>query len=302
MGSHLCERLLSEGHHVVAMDNLKTGSLENIRTLLHEPKFHFIEQNVSSYIHYPDPLDAVMHFASPASPVDYMNEPVHTLKAGSLGSHNALGLAKAKGARFMLASTSEVYGDPEVSPQDETYWGRVNPIGPRSVYDEAKRFAEAITTAYRRYEGVDASIIRIFNTYGPCMRLNDGRVVPNFINQALQGQPMTIYGDGRQTRSFCFVSDLVDGIVRMLWSGDQGPVNLGNPDEFTILEFAQVVQEVMGIKSQYVYLPLPEDDPKQRRPDITKARNLLGWEPKVKLREGLQKTVAYFKTVVSVSN
>ena len=296
VGSHLCDRLLADGHHVVAMDNLITGALANIQHLQAHPHFRFIKHNVSEYITYNEPLDAVMHFASPASPVDYLNEPVHTLKVGSLGTLNALGLAKAKGARFMIASTSEVYGDPEVSPQREDYWGHVNPIGPRSVYDEAKRFAEAITMAYRRTHNVNTVIIRIFNTYGPRMRLNDGRVVPNFIDQGLHGQPLTIYGDGKQTRSFCYVSDLVDGIVRLLWTQELGPVNLGNPNEFTMLQLADVLQTVLEKKLTLSYKPLPVDDPKQRKPDIGKARGLLGWEPKIELAEGLERTIAYFRS------
>ena len=296
IGSHLCERFLAEGDDVICMDNFLTGSPDNIAHLLKNPKFTFIQQDVTNYVYVSGPVDAILHFASPASPVDYLEKPIQTLKVGSLGTHKALGLAKAKGARLLLASTSECYGDPLVHPQNEDYWGNVNPIGPRGVYDEAKRFAEAMTMAYHRFHGVQTRIVRIFNTHGPRMRLNDGRVVPNFIAQALRGEPMTVYGDGSQTRSFCYASDLVEGIVRLLRSDyDKGPVNLGNPVEVTILQFAERIKALTGSKSEIVFRPLPEDDPKVRQPDITRARQLLGWEPKIGLDEGLQKTIDYFK-------
>ena len=295
LGSHLCDRLLAEGHNVIAMDNLITGSTDNIAHLAGNSRFQFIEQDVTQYIYLKGPLDAILHFASPASPVDYLELPIQTLKVGSLGTHNALGVAKAKGARILLASTSEVYGDPQVHPQNESYWGHVNTVGPRGVYDEAKRFAEAITMAYHRYHGVQTRIVRIFNTYGPRMRLNDGRVVPNFVKQALEGKPLSVYGDGSQTRSFCYCSDLVDGIYRLLLSDEVEPTNIGNPAEMTILQFAQVINELTGNKAGIIYKPLPQDDPKQRQPDITKARRILGWEPKVGLYEGMQKTIDYFK-------
>ena len=299
LGSHLCDRFLSEGHTVIAMDNLITGNTANIEHLAGHPDFLFIKHDVTNYIYVEGPLDAVLHFASPASPIDYLELPIQTLKVGALGTHKALGLAKAKGARFLLASTSEAYGDPLVHPQREDYWGNVNPIGPRGVYDEAKRFAEAMTMAYHRYHGVETRIVRIFNTYGPRMRLGDGRVVPNFIAQALTGQPLTVYGDGSQTRSFCYVSDLIEGIYRLLHSDEVEPVNLGNPHEMTILEFARKIVEVSGSSSEITFVQ-PEDertqdDPKRRRPDIGKAKRILGWEPKVPLEEGLKKTIAYFK-------
>lgn len=299
LGSHLCERLLGEGHTVLAMDNLITGSVENVAHLMEREQFVFIKHNVINYIHVQGPLDGVLHFASPASPNDYLEHPIHTLKVGSLGTLNAIGLAKAKSARFLLASTSEVYGDPEVNPQPESYWGNVNPIGPRGVYDEAKRFAEAMTMAYQRYHGLETRIARIFNTYGPRMRLNDGRVVPNFLRQALTGAPLTVYGDGQQTRSFQYFSDLIEGIYRLLLSDEALPVNLGNPAEMTILDFAETVLKVTGSASSITYVQPTDhrttDDPKVRRPDISKARTVLGWEPQVGLEEGLAMTVAYFR-------
>jgi dTDP-glucose 4,6-dehydratase len=295
IGSHLCDRFLAEGHEVVCLDNLLTGSTDNIAHLAGNRKFSFIQHDVTNYIFVEGKIDAILHFASPASPVDYQNFPIQTLKVGSLGTHKALGLAKEKKARFLLASTSEVYGDPLTHPQREDYWGNVNPIGPRGVYDEAKRFAEAMTMAYHRYHGVDTRIARIFNTYGPRMRLNDGRVVPNFICQALRGKDLTVYGDGSQTRSFCYIDDLVEGIVRLLLSSETEPVNLGNPGEFTILEFARVILEVTGAKSRTVHKPLPVDDPQVRKPDISRGRAILGWSPKVELREGIQRTVPYFQ-------
>jgi len=280
------------------MDNLLTGSADNIAHLFANRRFTFIQQDVTTYIYVKGGVDAILHFASPASPVDYLELPIQTLKVGSLGTHKALGLAKEKGARFLLASTSETYGDPLVHPQNEDYWGNVNPIGPRGVYDEAKRFAEAITMAYHRTHGVQTRIVRIFNTHGPRMRLHDGRVVPNFIAQALRGEPITVYGDGSQTRSFCFVTDLVEGIVRLLRSDYSGPVNCGNPTEVTILQFAERIKALTKSRSEIVFKPLPEDDPKVRQPDITRARTLLGWEPKVGLDEGLQKTIEYFRDKV----
>jgi dTDP-glucose 4,6-dehydratase len=295
IGSHLCDRFLAEGHEVVCLDNLLTGSTDNIAHLAGNRKFSFIHHDVTNYIFVEGKIDAILHFASPASPVDYQNFPIQTLKVGSLGTHKALGLAKEKKAKFLLASTSEVYGDPLTHPQREDYWGNVNPIGPRGVYDEAKRFAEAMTMAYHRYHGVDTRIARIFNTYGPRMRLNDGRVVPNFICQALRGKDLTVYGDGSQTRSFCYIEDLVEGIVLLLFSSETEPVNLGNPGEFTILEFAQVILEVIGAKSRTVHKPLPMDDPQVRKPDISRGRTILGWSPKVELREGIQKTIPYFQ-------
>jgi dTDP-glucose 4,6-dehydratase len=294
LGSHLCDRLLAEGHDVIAMDNLLTGNTDNIAHLAGHKRFLFIEHNVTNYIYIKGNLDAILHFASPASPVDYLELPIQTLKVGSLGTHNALGLAMAKGARLLLASTSEVYGDPQVHPQTEDYWGHVNPIGPRGVYDEAKRFAEAMVMAYHRSHGVDTRIVRIFNTYGPRMRLNDGRVVPNFIGQALRGEPLTVYGDGSQTRSFCFVSDLIDGIYRLLLSNEVEPVNIGNPTETTILEFAQKINAFTDNPAGIQLKPLPKDDPKQRQPNIEKARRLLGWEPKVALDQGMATTVDWF--------
>ena len=296
LGSHLCERLLNEGHEVIGIDNLLTGNLENISHLFDNQRFQFIKHNVTEYINCPGKLDFVFHFASPASPNDYLEHPIPTLKVGALGTHNALGLARAKNAHFILASTSEIYGDPLVHPQREDYWGNVNPIGPRGVYDEAKRFAEAITMAYHRSHKLKTSIVRIFNTYGPRMRSHDGRVVPTFICQALQGLDITVYGDGSQTRSFCYVSDLIEGIYRLSLSDYHEPVNLGNPAEISILEFAQEVLRLTGSRSQIVFQPLPVDDPKQRRPDISLAKRLLNWEPRVTLREGLEKTIDYFKT------
>ena len=295
LGSHLCERLLAEGHRVIALDNLITGSTKNIEHLAGHERFRYIKMNVTEYIFVPGDVDYVFHFASPASPIDYLELPIPTLKVGALGTHNALGLAKAKGATFLLASTSECYGDPLVHPQKEDYWGNVNPIGPRGVYDEAKRFAEAITMAYHRYHGVDTKIVRIFNTYGPRMRLRDGRVVPAFIGQALTGQPMTVFGDGQQTRSFCYVSDLIDGIFRLSQSNFHEPVNIGNPREMTIKAFGEHIQRITGTKSQLEYKPLPVDDPKVRQPDITRAKTLLGWEPKVDFEEGIRLTIDYFR-------
>lgn len=294
LGSHLCDRLLKEGHEVIAMDNLITGSTDNIAHLAGRKDFTFIEHNVTNYIYLKGDLDAILHFASPASPVDYLELPIQTLKVGSLGTHNALGLALAKGARLLLASTSEVYGDPQVHPQTEEYWGHVNPIGPRGVYDEAKRFAEAMTMAYHRSHGVETRIVRIFNTYGPRMRLNDGRVVPNFVAQALRGEALTVYGDGSQTRSFCFVSDLVDGIYRLLLSDEVEPVNIGNPTETSILEFAQKINEYTNNSAGIVFKPLPKDDPKQRKPNIAKAQRVLNWEPKVNLDQGMKETIDWF--------
>ncbi len=299
LGSHLTDRFLAEGHSVIAMDNLITGKTANIEHLAGHDRFQFIKHDVTNYIYVEGPLDAVLHFASPASPIDYLEFPIPTLKVGALGTHKALGLAKAKNARFLLASTSEVYGDPLVHPQTEDYWGNVNPIGPRGVYDEAKRFAEAIAMAYHRYHGLDTRIVRIFNTYGPRMRQNDGRVVPNFIAQALRGEPLTVYGDGSRTRAFCFVSDLVDGIYRLLLSDEAEPVNIGNPKEMSILDFAKKVIELTGSDSKITFIEPTDmrikDDPKVRQPDITKARNILGWKPKVPLDAGLQKTIEYFR-------
>lgn len=295
LGSHLCDRLLAEGHSVVAMDNLLTGSTDNIAHLAGHERFRFIKHNVTDFIYLAGPVDYVFHFASPASPVDYLELPIQTLKVGSLGTLNTLGLAKAKRARYILASTSECYGDPLQHPQREDYWGNVNPIGPRGVYDEAKRFAEAMTMAYHRVHGVDTRIVRIFNTYGPRMRLRDGRVVPAFISQALRGEPLTVFGDGQQTRSFCYVSDLIEGIWRLSQCDFHEPVNIGNPTEFTILEFAKLVRQLTGSRSELVFKPLPQDDPKQRRPDITRARTLLGWEPQVDLETGIRTTIEYFR-------
>jgi dTDP-glucose 4,6-dehydratase len=300
LGSHLTDRLLAEGHRVIAIDNFVTGSDANIGHLAGNENYKFIKHNVSNFIFLPEEkLDYVFHFASPASPIDYLELPIPTLKVGALGTHNTLGLAKDKNATFILASTSECYGDPEVSPQPESYWGRVNPIGPRGVYDESKRFAEALTMAYHRYHGVDTRIVRIFNTYGPRMRLNDGRALPNFLYQALTGEPLTVYGDGKQTRSFCYVSDLLDGIYRLLESDEHDPTNIGNPHEITILEFAERIRALVGSKEPIVFRPLPQDDPKQRCPDITKARRVLKWEPKVNLEEGLKRTYDYFHKKVA---
>ena len=294
LGSHLCDALLKEGHEVICMDNLITGSTDNIAHIQSD-RFHFVNHDVTRHIEVEGPLDNVFHFASPASPFDYLEFPIQTLKVGSLGTHNALGVAKENKATFMISSTSEVYGDPLEHPQKETYWGNVNPIGPRGVYDEAKRFAEAITLAYHRTHGVDTRIVRIFNTYGPRMRINDGRAIPNFLSQALTGQDITVFGDGQQTRSFCYVSDLIEGIVLLLKSGHHDPVNIGNPIEMTLLEMAEKILQVTGSESKIVFKPLPEDDPKVRQPDIGLARKLLGWEPKVKLEEGLRITVDYFR-------
>jgi len=299
LGSHLSEALLERGDEVIAIDNLITGSVDNIEHLFHRRGFTFVEHDVSQYVHVPGDIDAVLHFASPASPKDYLDKPIQTLKVGSLGTHNTLGLAKAKRALFMLASTSEVYGDPEVHPQPETYWGHVNPIGPRGVYDEAKRFAEAMTMAYHRFHGLDVRIVRIFNTYGPRMRVQDGRVVSNFLTQAIEGKPITIYGDGGQTRSFCFVSDEVRGFLALLDSSEVGPVNIGNDGEFTVRELAELVIEVTGSKSEIVHEPLPVDDPKQRRPDLTMAIERLGWSPSIELRDGLVQTAEYFRRVLT---
>jgi dTDP-glucose 4,6-dehydratase len=295
LGSHLAERLLAEGHDVIVLDNLLTGDVSNIEPLFRNRAFSFVHYDVTNYIHVEGKVDFIFHFASPASPKDYLDYPIQTLKVGSLGTHKALGLAKAKGAVFLLASTSEVYGDPQVHPQKESYWGNVNPVGPRGVYDEAKRFAEAMTMAYHRYHGVQTRIVRIFNTYGPRMRLNDGRALPTFMTQALQGQDITIFGDGSQTRSFTYVSDLVDGIFRLAKSKETEPTNIGNPREMSIREFAQKVRELTGTKSKVVERPLPVDDPKVRQPDITKARAKLGWEPKVSLEEGLKLTLPDFE-------
>jgi len=297
IGSHLSETLLDRGHSVIGIDNLLTGDTANIAHLFGR-EFVFVKHDVTNYINVEGAVDAVLHWASPASPIDYLELPIPTLKVGALGTHKALGLAKAKNARFVLASTSEVYGDPLEHPQKESYWGNVNPIGPRGVYDEAKRFAEAMTTAYHRFHGVDAKIVRIFNTYGPRMRLRDGRAVPAFMSQALTGEDVTIFGSGKQTRSFCYVSDLVDGIIRLMQSKVNDPVNIGNPQEMTIEDIARMIIKLTGSKSQIVYRPLPEDDPKVRQPDITRARTLLGWEPKVGLEEGLTRTLEYFKTKV----
>lgn len=295
LGSHLCDRFIAEGHDVIAMDNLITGSVDNISHLAGHPNFKFVKHDVSNYIFIDGPLDYILHFASPASPIDYLKIPIQTLKVGSLGTHNALGLAKAKNARILIASTSEVYGDPLIHPQTEDYWGNVNPVGFRGCYDEAKRFAEAITMAYNRYHQVQTRIVRIFNTYGPRMRLDDGRVLPAFVGQALRGEDLSVFGDGSQTRSFCYVSDLVDGIFRLLMSDEQEPTNVGNPDEITILQFAEEVLRLTGSKSKIAYKPLPQDDPKVRQPDITKARKVLGWEPKIDRSEGLKLTLEYFK-------
>jgi dTDP-glucose 4,6-dehydratase len=299
LGSHLCDALVDRGDQVVAMDNLVTGAMPNIEHLFGRPGFTFVEQDVSTYVWVPGPVDAVLHFASPASPRDYLEMPIQTLKVGSLGSHNCLGLAKAKRARFLLASTSEVYGDPDVHPQSEDYWGHVNPVGPRGVYDEAKRFAEAMTMAYHRYHGLDVRIVRIFNTYGPRSRAEDGRVVSNFLVQALRDKPLTVYGDGKQSRSFCYVDDEVRGILALLDGDVTGPVNIGNPDEFTVLQLAELVLEVTGSASEILYEPLPVDDPAQRQPDITMAREQLGWEPVVPLPEGLARTTDWFRRTLA---
>lgn len=298
LGSHLTDRLLAEGHRVIGLDNFITGSVANIEHLAGNDRYKFVKQDVSNFIFLPDDIDFVFNFASPASPVDYLEHPIPTLKVGALGTHNTLGLAKAKKAAYLLASTSECYGDPLVHPQKEDYWGNVNPIGPRGVYDEAKRFAEAMTMAYHRYHGVDTKIVRIFNTYGPRMRLNDGRVVPAFIGQSLAGEPLSVYGDGSQTRSFCYCSDLIDGIYRLAMSDFHEPVNIGNPREMTIKQFAEEILRITGATSQIEYRPLPVDDPKVRQPDITRAQTVLGWEPKVSFDEGIRKTIHYFKSRV----
>lgn len=297
IGSHLCDYFLARGHHVIAMDNLLTGSTDNIAHLAGHERFRFIKHNVTNFIYIDGPLDAILHFASPASPIDYLELPIQTLKVGSLGTHTALGLAKAKGARFLLASTSEVYGDPQIHPQPESYWGNVNPVGPRGVYDEAKRFAEAMTMAYHRFHGLETRIVRIFNTYGPRMRLADGRVVPNFLQQALRHEPLTVYGDGQQTRSFQYVSDLVDGLYKLLLSDEVDPVNIGNPREFTIRDFAELVNRITENPAGILVKPdlRITDDPQTRQPDITRASTLLGWEPQVELEEGIRLTVPYFR-------
>lgn len=297
LGSHLCDKFIAEGYHVIGMDNLITGDLKNIEHLFKLEQFEYYHHDVSKFIHVPGDLDYILHFASPASPIDYLKIPIQTLKVGSLGTHNCLGLARAKKARMLIASTSEVYGDPNVHPQNEDYWGNVNPIGPRGVYDEAKRFQEAITMAYHTFHGVETRIVRIFNTYGPRMRLNDGRALPAFIGQALRGEDLTVFGDGSQTRSFCYVSDLIDGIYRLLLSDYVYPVNIGNPSEITLKEFAEEVIALTGTNQKIVYKELPKDDPKQRRPDITRAKEILGWEPKVDRAEGLKRTYEYFKSL-----
>ncbi len=301
IGSHLCERFLEEGHEVVGLDNFLTGSPENVAHLFTNDRFTFLKYDVTNFIYVKGDIDLILHFACPASPVDYMNHPIHTMKVDSLGTLHTLGLAKLKGARYVLASTSEIYGNPQVHPQPETYWGNVNPIGPRSVYDEAKRFSEALSMAYHREHGIDVRIARIFNTYGPRMRINDGRVVPNFIYQALTGKPITVYGDGSQTRSFCYIDDLVEGIYRLATYEDlEGEVfNLGNPEEYTVLELANLIREITGSRSEIVFKDRPADDPDRRRPDITKAKRILGWEPKTSVREGLRKTVEWFRERLS---
>lgn len=300
LGSHLCERLLAEGHRVICLDNLITGSLSNIEHLFANKNFTFIQYDVTNFIHVPGEVHYVWHFASPASPIDYLKFPIQTLKVGSLGTHKALGFAKAKNARFLLASTSECYGDPEVHPQVEEYWGNVNPVGPRGVYDEAKRFAEAMTMAYHRYHGVDTRIVRIFNTYGERMRIEDGRAIPAFISQALRGEDVTVFGDGSQTRSVCYVSDLIEGIYRLMMSDYVMPMNIGNPEELSIAQLAQEIIDLTNSRSAIVFKPLPEDDPKVRQPDITKARTILNWEPKVHRNEGLRKTIEFFKTKMKI--
>lgn len=299
LGSHLCDRFIKEGFYVIGMDNLITGAMRNIEHLMPLSQFEFYHHDVSKYVHIPGELDYVLHFASPASPIDYLKIPIQTLKVGSLGTHNLLGLTKAKKARMLIASTSEVYGDPLVHPQNEDYWGNVNPIGPRGVYDEAKRFQEAITMAYHTFHGLETRIIRIFNTYGPRMRLDDGRALPAFISQALRGEDLTVFGDGSQTRSFCYVDDLVEGIYRLLLSDYPYPVNIGNPDEITIKEFAEEIIKLTNTQQKVVYHPLPKDDPKQRQPDITRAKEILGWTPKVSRAEGLKITYEYFKSIIN---
>ena len=302
LGSHLCDYLIERGWDVLSIDNLVTGSEGNAAHLVKHPRFRMLRHDVSHYIDVSGPVDYVLHFASPASPVDYLKLPIQTLKVGALGTHNSLGLALAKKAKYFLASTSECYGDPQISPQPETYWGHVNPIGPRGVYDEAKRFAEAMVMAYHRFHGVDTHIVRIFNTYGPRMRLNDGRALPNFVYQALRGQPITVYGDGKQTRSFCYVSDLIEGIYRLINSDEHEPVNIGNSQEITILEFAERVRALLRSNVPIVFKPLPQDDPKQRCPDISKAKRLLGWQPRVNLNEGLQLTLDFFRQQVAAES
>lgn len=300
LGSHLCDRFIAEGYQVVGMDNLVTGNMANIQHLFPLPDFEFYHHDVSKFVHVSGPLDYILHFASPASPIDYLKMPIQTLKVGSLGTHNLLGLAKEKRARILVASTSEVYGDPLVHPQTEEYWGNVNPVGPRGVYDEAKRFMESITMAYHQYHHLETRIIRIFNTYGPRMRLGDGRALPAFMSQALRGEDLTVFGDGTQTRSFCYVDDLVDGIYRLLLSDYALPVNIGNPEEISLKQFAEEILELTGSSSRIVYRPLPQDDPKQRQPDITKARNILGWEPRVNRKEGLSRTLGYFREALHI--
>jgi dTDP-glucose 4,6-dehydratase len=300
LGSHLCDALLAEGHEVIAIDNLSTGKTDNIEHI-RDPRFTFIKQDVTNYVYIKGKLDYVLHFASPASPIDYLKRPIPTLKVGSLGTFHTLGLAKEKGARYLLASTSEVYGDPLVHPQTEDYWGNVNPIGPRGVYDEAKRFAEAMTMAYHRFHGLETRIVRIFNTYGPRMRLRDGRVVPNFIRQVLAGEPITVYGDGSQTRSFCYCSDLVAGILKLLFSNEVYPTNIGNPREMSIRQFAETITKIAGVDAPIVEEPLPEDDPKVRKPNIAKAKRVLNWEPKVELEDGIRETIKYFKDRIAAN-
>lgn len=297
LGSHLCDRFLKEGYHVIGMDNLITGNLDNIEHLFSEKHFEFYNHDVTKFVHVSGELDYILHFASPASPIDYLKIPIQTLKVGAMGTHNLLGLAKAKNARILVASTSEVYGDPQVHPQTEDYWGHVNPVGPRGVYDEAKRYLEAITMAYHTYHGLETRIVRIFNTYGPRMRLNDGRVLPAFVGQALRGEDLTVFGDGSQTRSFCYVDDLVEGIYRLLMSDYEKPVNVGNPSEISIADFAEEIIKLTGTTNKVIYKDLPKDDPMQRQPDITKAREILGWEPKVDRSEGLKRTYEYFKSL-----
>jgi dTDP-glucose 4,6-dehydratase len=301
LGSHLCERLLAEGHRVICVDNLITGNPANIVALAENERFSFLRHDVTVPLHLDEPIDNILHFASPASPIDYLELPIQTLKVGSLGTHNTLGIAKATGARYLLASTSEVYGDPLIHPQPESYWGNVNPVGPRGVYDEAKRFAEAMVMAYHRTHGLDTRIVRIFNTYGPRMRPRDGRVVPTFIQQALDGEPLTVYGDGSQTRSFCYVDDLVEGIYRLLLSDANDPVNVGNPQEMTVLDFARIILELTGSEGPIQHQELPEDDPKIRQPDISRAREILGWEPRLPLRAGLERTIAYFRELFAAT-
>lgn len=301
LGSHLCDKFWKDGYHVIGMDNLITGSLANIQHLFKEERFEFYHHDVSKFVFVPGRLDYILHFASPASPADYLRMPIQTLKVSSLGTHNLLGLARVKNCRILVASTSEVYGDPLEHPQKETYWGHVNAVGPRGVYDEAKRFMESLTMAYHNYHGLDTRIVRIFNTYGPRMRLNDGRALPAFIGQGLRGEPITVFGDGSQTRSFCYVDDLIEGIVRLLHADYTLPVNLGNPEEVSILEFAKEIQTLTGYRSEIVFRPLPADDPRQRQPDITLAKELLGWEPKVSRKEGLARTLEYFKANISVN-